>query len=97
MTLISEHTYGQWVGTVKDLAAKVRPVFKTLLPQVLATDVSVAIVTFSGQTQTISAVLQYVFPLVISRVVMPLKSHEVTDSSANRYFFVDCLSHRHKR
>ena len=79
MTLISEHTYGQWIGSVKDLAAKVRPVFKTLLPQVLATDISVAVVTFSGQTQTISAVLQYVFPEVISKVVLALKSHEVTN------------------
>jgi hypothetical protein len=70
MTLVSEHTGGQWAGSIEDLASKVRPLFRTLLPLVLATDISVAIVTFSCQVQTISAVLHFVFPEV--------KGHSVT-------------------
>lgn len=69
MTLVSEHTGGQWTGSVKDLASKVRPIFRSLLPLVLATEISVAIVTFSCQVQTISAVLHFVFPEVKSYFV----------------------------
>jgi hypothetical protein len=69
MTLVSEHTGGQWAGSVKDLASKVRPLFRTLLPLVLAADISVAIVTFSCQVQTISAVLHFVFPEVKSHSI----------------------------
>lgn len=64
MTLVSVHTAGQWAGSVKDLAAHVRPIFRKLLPMVVAADISVAIVTFSCQVKTISAVLHFIFPEV---------------------------------
>ena len=64
MTLVSVHTAGQWAGSVKDLAAHVRPIFKKLIPMVIAADISVAIVTFSCQVKTISAVLHFIFPEV---------------------------------
>lgn len=64
MTLVSVHTAGQWAGSVKDLAAHVRPMFRKLIPMVIAADISVAIVTFSCQVKTISAVLHFIFPEV---------------------------------
>ena len=64
MTLVSVHTAGQWAGSVKDLAAHVRPMFRKLIPMVIAADISVAIVTFSCQVKTISAFLHFIFPEV---------------------------------
>ena len=64
MTLVSVHTAGQWAGSVKDLASHVRPIFRKLIPMVIAANISVAIVTFSCQVKTISAVLHFIFPEV---------------------------------
>lgn len=66
MTLISEHTVGRWAGSAVDLAAKVRPLFRNLIPLVLENDILIAIVTFSGQVQLITAVLHYEFPQVLN-------------------------------
>lgn len=70
LTLISEHTGGHWRGTVPDLALKVRPFFRILVPMVIENGIAVSIVTFSGQIQIISAVLQSEFPAVASRIVI---------------------------
>lgn len=70
LTLISEHTGGHWRGTVPDLALKVRPFFKMLVPMAVENGIAVAIVTFSGQIPIISGVLQSEFPTVASRIVI---------------------------
>jgi hypothetical protein len=61
-TFITEHTGGRWRGTVDDLATKVRPFFKDLVPIALENGILVAIVTFSPQSDVISGVLQKHFP-----------------------------------
>jgi hypothetical protein len=70
LTLVSEHTGGRWRGTVAELAAKVRPLFKALVPLALERDICVAIVTFSPQVPTISAVLQHEYPSLASRIAI---------------------------
>ena len=70
MTLISVHTNGHWRGSVNELATKVRPIFKLLVPLAIENGIMVAIVTFSGQQQVISSVLHHEFPLVADRITV---------------------------
>mmetsp|Transcript_2647 Transcript_2647/g.2763 ORF Transcript_2647/g.2763 Transcript_2647/m.2763 type:complete len:182 (+) Transcript_2647:170-715(+) len=65
-TLICEHTGGHWRGSLADLASKVRPFFRRLVPLVMKSDILIAIVTFSGQVSIISAVLHREFGLELA-------------------------------
>ena len=57
-TIIQVHTYGRWSGGAGALAAHVRPVFTALLQKAVPMDnLSVAVVTFSGQIGLIREVL----------------------------------------
>lgn len=57
-TIIQVHTYGIWSGDASALAAHVRPVFVALLQTAVPMDnVTVAVVTFSGQVGLIREVL----------------------------------------
>lgn len=69
-TLISEHTCGHWRGTVPELASKVRPFFRILVPLAIEHGILIAIVTFSGQTHVISSVLHHEFPSVADRITI---------------------------
>jgi|LauGreSBDMM110SN_4_FD.fasta_scaffold77502_1 hypothetical protein len=70
LTLICEHTGGRWVGGGQELAIKVRPLFKLLIPLALQNDIQVAIVTFSPQTGLIGEVLRHVFPEYASDILI---------------------------
>lgn len=76
LTLISEHTGGHWRGTAPDLAAKVRPMFKTLVPKVMDHGISVAIVTFSAQCNLIQQVLRQEFPMHFDHI--PIRGEDKT-------------------
>lgn len=67
-TLISEHTYGNWQGTVSELASKVRPFFLKLIPVAAANGLQLAIVTFSPQSSIIYGVLQHHFPDIVCNI-----------------------------
>ena len=57
-TLIGVHTGGRWQGTAEELALKIRPQFKALVPIAIKYNLNVGIVTFSPQTRVIAAVLK---------------------------------------
>lgn len=52
-TLVAYHTLGRWTGSSSELATKLRPFFKILLPLAHANGILMAIVTFSPQTDII--------------------------------------------
>ena len=56
------------MGTVEDLAEKVRPFFLSLIPLALSRGFCVAIVTFSPQVHMVAAVLKLKFPHVCNRI-----------------------------
>lgn len=57
-TIIQVHTYGSWSGCAAALAAHVRPVFVAILQTAVPMEnITVAIVTFSGQIGLIRDVL----------------------------------------
>ena len=61
-TIIQVHTYGRWTGGAAALAAHVRPVFAALLRAAVPMDnVTVAVVTFSGQIAVIRDVLVRIY------------------------------------
>jgi hypothetical protein len=68
LTFISEHTGGRWKGTIPDLATKVRPLFKTLVPIAMRNGLLVAIVTFSPQVECIEGVLRHHFPELAAHI-----------------------------
>jgi hypothetical protein len=70
MTLISIHTSGQWRGPVAELALKVRPIFRELVPLAIEHDIMIAIVTFSCQVQLISSVIHHEFPLIANCITI---------------------------
>ena len=41
-TLVTEHTYGQWKGSSKELSTKVGPLFLTLVPMALSSGLLVS-------------------------------------------------------
>lgn len=61
-TLIQGHTFGQWPGSAVDLAAKIRPLFRSLIPVAILNGLHVAIVTFSPQVPLIRQTLLHQFP-----------------------------------
>lgn len=70
LTMVDQHTRGQWAGTAEQLAPFVRPVFRNLLPVLFASGLCIAIVTFSGQRELIEKVLQITFPQYASQIVI---------------------------
>jgi hypothetical protein len=72
-TLIDYHTWGKWQHSAADLARKVRPFFKMLVPLAISNGVHVAIVTLSKQTKLIQAVLDDQFPDHASYI--PVRGH----------------------
>ena len=69
-TLISGHTLGKWISTAVDLASKVRPFFRQLVPLALDNGIFVAIVTFSPQVKLIQQVISHVFPGHYSNILI---------------------------
>ena len=69
-TLVDYHTHGRWRENkgAADLARKVRPFFKRLVPLAISNGIHVAIVTFSSQVNLIRAVLDDQFPEQSSRI-----------------------------
>lgn len=63
-TLVDYHTNGRWKENkgAADLAKKVRPFFRQLVPLAINNGIHVAIVTFSSQVNLIRAVLDDQFP-----------------------------------
>lgn len=63
-TLVDVHTGGKWRDNkgAADLARKVRPFFRQLVPLAISHGIHVAIVTFSSQVNLIRAVLDHQFP-----------------------------------
>ena len=74
-TLISDHTGGRFMGTAADLALKVRLLFKLLLPKVMGSNIIVAVVTFSGQTDLIKEVLKIVFADLAKKIIVRAKDN----------------------
>lgn len=70
MTLISVHTSGHWRGLKEELALKIRPFFRLLIPLAIDHGIMVAIVTFSCQAQLISSVIHHAFPRVADRITI---------------------------
>ena len=59
LTVLDCHTKNKWWGPAEELAKHIRPLFKHLMEQALATEISVAIVTFSEQTSFIRDALNH--------------------------------------
>lgn len=58
-TIVTIHTGGQWLDSPEKLAEFVRPCFRELLPVLLkASDINVAVVTYSPQERLIREVLR---------------------------------------
>lgn len=70
LTLINVHTSGEFRGSSKDLAMKIRPCFLRLVPCLLDGNIAVAVVTFSAQTELIREAIQLAFPLYWSKIVI---------------------------
>jgi hypothetical protein len=57
-TIIDIHTGGKWAGTADELLPSVRPMFRYLIPAALEEGFSIAVVTFSAQTELIQQVME---------------------------------------
>jgi hypothetical protein len=53
LTVLDCHTKNKWWGPAEELAKHIRPLFKHLMEQAIAAEITVAIVTFSEQTRYI--------------------------------------------
>eukprot|EP00578_Thalassiosira_sp_NH16_P013624 CAMPEP_0181115064 /NCGR_PEP_ID=MMETSP1071-20121207/21234_1 /TAXON_ID=35127 /ORGANISM="Thalassiosira sp., Strain NH16" /LENGTH=190 /DNA_ID=CAMNT_0023199249 /DNA_START=55 /DNA_END=627 /DNA_ORIENTATION=- len=73
-TMVDVHTGGRWQDTIPELANRVRPVFRTLVPLAARRNIRVAIVTFSPQTKHIREVLETAFPTVAG--MMPIRGND---------------------
>lgn len=74
-TTIDLHTGGRWAGTAEELSGHVRPEFKQLIPALLRSQICVAVVTFSHQTNMIQRVLEMVIgPEHASRI--PIRGND---------------------
>jgi len=71
LTILDIHTSGNWLGTIEDLCAHVRPQFRKLVEETLASpDMHVAIVTFSPQTSVVRDVCREVWGEAGDRIVI---------------------------
>ncbi len=59
-TILDIHTGGQWKGSLEELFPHIRPVYANLILAALATDMEVAVVTFSHQTKFVRGVLDHI-------------------------------------
>mmetsp|Transcript_18629 Transcript_18629/g.18721 ORF Transcript_18629/g.18721 Transcript_18629/m.18721 type:complete len:192 (+) Transcript_18629:233-808(+) len=76
LTIINIHTGGRWAGTVPELCTKIRPFFRYLIPAAMNSDIFVAIVTFSPQTNAIREVLISSFPEYAEKI--PIRGNDGT-------------------
>lgn len=63
-TLVDIHTHSKWSEGLVDLHKHIRPVFITLIPELIKANILVAIVSFSSQQKLIENLLEYTFPVV---------------------------------
>ena len=68
-TLISIHTGGKWKGSTAELSTHLRHLFLTLIPLATTSNIRVAIVTFSCQTEAIREVLELSFSSNIAELI----------------------------
>merc|ERR1712125_147199 len=64
LTLVRIHTSGKWNRSATELAAFVRPIFRSLIPGLINRGMILAIVTFSPQADLIERLLRVAFPCV---------------------------------
>ena len=64
LTVLDCHTRNDWYGPSSELARHIRPLFRHLMSQSLASGISVAIVTFSEQTRLVREALAHAIPSV---------------------------------
>lgn len=64
-TLLGIHTNSKFVGTGKDLAEHIRPMFYVIIPLLLANGICVGIATFSDQEQLVETMLLEAFPHLV--------------------------------
>jgi len=76
-TMIDIHTGGRWKETVPELVSHMRPLFLHLVPIATASNIRVAIVTFSPQTKHIREVLEHAFPPSIAEII-PIRGNDQT-------------------
>jgi hypothetical protein len=62
LTVLDCHTRNNWYGPATELARHIRPLFKHLMNQALAADMSVAIVTFSEQARLVRDAVAHAIP-----------------------------------
>ena len=62
LTVLKIHTKNKWWGPAEELAKHIRPLFKHLMEQAIAAEITVAIVTFSEQTRYIRDALTHCLP-----------------------------------
>lgn len=61
MTLVCIHTNGKWSRSASELSQHIRPVFRSLVPALLSSDIVVSIVTFSPQVDLVERVINLAF------------------------------------
>ena len=64
------HTKNKWWGPAEELAKHIRPLFKHLIEQAIASEITVAIVTFSEQTRYIRDALTHSIPNGGSNIIV---------------------------
>ncbi|KAH9257717.1 hypothetical protein BASA81_004175 [Batrachochytrium salamandrivorans] len=64
-TLLCIHTNSKFVGTGKDLAEHIRPMFYVIIPLLLANGICVGIATFSDQEALVESMLLEAFPRMV--------------------------------
>eukprot|EP01035_Chromulina_nebulosa_P041609 gene41609-56312_t len=69
LTLLATHTGGERVNS-RDLVKYVRPFFSQFIPRLLDAKISVAIVTFSSQTDLVKETVKLGFPLHWNKIVV---------------------------
>lgn len=58
----------RWPGSAEELESRIRPFFRSFIPQAIGSGLLVAVVTYSSQTQLIAKVLNIAFPLVADQI-----------------------------
>ncbi|KAJ1444453.1 hypothetical protein M885DRAFT_552902 [Pelagophyceae sp. CCMP2097] len=70
LTLVDIHTEGRWLKPASELATHVRPYMHSLIIEAFSHGMHLAIVTFSPQVDTISKVLEILFPKFSEQIVI---------------------------
>ena len=75
--MIEIHTGGRWKGTTSELNQHMRPLFLHLIPAATQSNIRVAVVTFSCQTEAIREVLELSFSNHIADLI-PIRGCDKT-------------------